>query len=76
MQTKELSLVAARQFVCRLSPGDASARDFSLTPAQRLAEEKLIEGIGADGVDAIVLRGDSGFGKTTILERVRCYLAP
>jgi transitional endoplasmic reticulum ATPase len=71
MQTKELSLVAARHFVCRLSPGDTSARDFSLTPAQRLAEEKLIEGIGADGVDAIVLRGDSGFGKTTILERVQ-----
>lgn len=30
----------------------------------------MIEGIGANGIDILVLRGNSGFGKTTILERV------
>jgi hypothetical protein len=43
----------------------------SLSPAQRLAEDNLINGIAADGVDVLVLRGDAGFGKTTILERVQ-----
>lgn len=31
----------------------------------------MINGIATDGVDALALRGDAGFGKTTILERVQ-----
>ena len=48
-----------------------AAWEVSPAPAQRLAEENLINGLATDGVDALVLRGDAGFGKTTILERVQ-----
>src|SRR5580704_1887753 len=70
MQTTELMIVPARR-TSSTPERAAPAWEITLTPAQRLAEQNLMEGIGADGVDALVLRGEAGFGKTTILERVQ-----
>jgi transitional endoplasmic reticulum ATPase len=71
MQTTDLMLISERRSTCRSAPCAVSAWELTLTPAQRLAEKNLTLGIGADGIDALVLRGDSGFGKTTILERIQ-----
>ncbi len=70
MRTTELTLVE-RCRSHRSAPDDVSAWQIKLTPAQQLAEENLIDGITRDNVDALVLRGDSGFGKTTILHRLQ-----
>jgi transitional endoplasmic reticulum ATPase len=71
MQMTELMIVPQQRSSCQAAGRTVPAWELSLTPSQRLAEENLTNGIGADGVDALVLRGDAGLGKTTILERVR-----
>jgi transitional endoplasmic reticulum ATPase len=71
MQTKELSIVPARRSTRHAAPSTVPAWELSLAPAQRLAENNLIDGLTTDGVDALVLRGDAGLGKTTILESVQ-----
>src|SRR6266550_2650995 len=43
-------------------------REIILTPTQKSAYEGLLEGLASGAV--VVLRGDSGMGKTTILEKV------
>ena len=71
MQTTELTIVPTQRSSSQVAGSTVRASDLTLTPVQQLAEENLIKGIYTDGVDALVLRGESGFGKTTILERVQ-----
>lgn len=52
-----------------LSPAEAPARNHILTPAQEAAAEGLIAALACGNV--VVLKGDVGRGKTTVLKQVQ-----
>jgi transitional endoplasmic reticulum ATPase len=56
--------------VC-LSPAEAPAWNCILTPAQQLAADELLSGLACGNV--LVLQGDVGQGKTTILRYVQTH---
>ena len=51
-----------------LSPAETPAVNYVLTPAQQVVAEAMLSGLACGQV--VVLRGDVGQGKTTVLKHV------